>query len=294
MKILVTGASGFIGSHLVKKLSSHNFDFECIGLVRAAGQPALSLNIRLVEGDITRPNKVLVDALEEADVVVHAAGYAKSPKRNGREVGPDIHIVNCDATYELARLAEKAGVCQFIFLSSAKVFGESEFLERPFRMSDLPKPETEYALSKWRAEQKLSELGEGGSMKIQIIRPPMVVGRFDDYKAGVLNRFIQMGLPLPIAGLTENLRSYVKVETLCQGIVDKITGSASDASLDSFKEKDDLSTRDLIQVIAAENGYRLRCFSFPPAVIRAALSVFGMKKAEASLFGFFRLEIDGT
>lgn len=294
MKVLVTGASGFIGSHLVKKLSSQSSDFECIGSVRDAGQSAVSLNVRLFEGDITRLNEVWVDALEEADVVVHAAGYAKNPKRKGRSVAPDINAVNCDATYELARLAEKAGVDQFIFLSTAKVFGESELLGRPFRMSDVPKPETEYALSKWRAEQKLSELGEGGSMKIQIIRPPMVVGRFDDDKAGILTRFIEMGLPLPIAGLTENMRSYVKVETLCQGIVDKITGATSDASLDSFKEKDDLSTRGLIEVIAAENGYRLRSFSFPPKVIRAALSVFGMKKAENSLFGFFRLEIDST
>ena len=129
-------------------------------------------------------------------------------------------------------------------------------------------------------------------MKIQIIRPPMVVGRFDGDKRGVLTKFIEMGLPLPIAGLTKNMRSYVKVETLCQGIVGKITGSTSDASLDSFKEKEDLTTRGLIEEIAVENGYQLRSFSFPSKIIRVALKAIGMKKAENSLFGFFRLDID--
>lgn len=288
VKVLITGASGFIGSNLISKLSNGHSGAECIGLVRDRNCKK-SLDARLIEGDITNPNEKLRVALEEVDVVVHAAGYATNPLIVNKRAESDLLKVNCHATYELARLSKEAGVSRFIFISTAKVFGEEEVLGRAFCLSDIPKPTTLYASSKWMAEQKLSQMKKNCSMEIQIVRPPLVVGYSNEIKDGFGVKLIKLGFPLPFSALTKNSRSYVKIDTLCDGISKMISNELPANSIFCFKEKEDLSTLDLFKLIAAEVGCRLRHFYIPPVIIKTILRVFRLKKIEVTLFKSFRI-----
>ena len=153
--ILITGAGGFVGSKLCRKLGAESYNVRAVVRNRTKGfsQP---LGVTYVESDLLAESS-FADLCKGVDCVVHLAGRAhilREKKINPLEA---YRQINSELTLRLARQAALSGVRRFIFISSIGVNG-TKTEKRPFDESSQPNPEAHYAVSKFEAEQRLREL----------------------------------------------------------------------------------------------------------------------------------------
>lgn len=154
MKVLVTGAAGFVGRALCAYLTANRH--RVIPAVRRGA----GLANEVVVGDLGLSTDWRI-ALAGCDAVVHLV--ARVHVMNDPAPHPEAlyRAINTEATLNLARQAADAGVKRFVFISSIKVNGEGR--EAAYRENDLPAPMGAYALSKWEAEQGLHRIAPSGS-----------------------------------------------------------------------------------------------------------------------------------
>ena len=259
MKILVTGASGFIGGTLCPVLA-------------ARGHEVRALN-RGTTGDLSRFSE-WPRALEGIDAVVHLAAIAHVRGTDERRM----RAVNVDLPLALGRAAAQAGV-PLLFMSSAKVHGEST-VDRPFDGSSLLAPEDAYARAKVDAETGLRAL-EG--LNLTVIRPPLVYGPGVKANFMILLRAIARGWPLPFAGV-ENGRSLVSAANLADAAARCVEAPAAIGRTYLVSDGPAVSTPALCRALGAALGVPTRLFPFPSALLELAPP---MRKLTRSL------ELDG-
>jgi nucleoside-diphosphate-sugar epimerase len=277
---LVTGATGFVGSHLIPALLGAGWH------VRAAMRSEAASLLAGVEpcvvGDLA-DHPDLRQALAGADAVIHLAGRAHVMRETATDAEAAFHGANVDATRHLAEQAAAAGVRRFVFLSSIKVNGERT-TDRLFTEGDMPAPEDAYGRSKWAAEQALHEIAAAAGLEASIIRPPLVYGPGVKGNFPRLLRLVERGIPLPLAGV-RNRRSLVGVWNLCDLIATAVRQPAAAGETFLVSDQHDLSTPELIRSIAAAMGRPARLFSFPTAVLRLAARGAGQGGAVERLVG---------
>ena len=169
MRILVTGASGFIGSGLVKALAEAGHDVCALMRPTASSEFLKEAAFTRLSGDLRDPES-LARACLNIDVIFHAAGLTAAKDRE------EFFKFNAEGTKNLAEAALNAGVKRFIFLSSQAASGPSSTLS-PKTEEDTDHPVSMYGESKLRAELYLDELK--GKLPFIVIRPPMVYGPRD-------------------------------------------------------------------------------------------------------------------
>jgi UDP-glucose 4-epimerase len=166
MKILVTGANGFIGAALSNHLAARGHEVTRVVRVgRLAGDVAI--------GDIDAQTDWRV-ALEGCEVVAHLAARAHVMLETVADPLAEFRRVNTEGTLNLARQAAALGVRRFVFVSSIKVNGENTTGRSSISETDEAAPVDAYAISKWEAEQGLQAIGRETGMEIVRIRPPLV------------------------------------------------------------------------------------------------------------------------
>ncbi|MDA9148592.1 SDR family oxidoreductase [Alphaproteobacteria bacterium] len=211
MKILVTGAKGFIGSQLIQYLEKLT-DCSVVGMVRSKQDVYKSSSFELRLGEIGSSIRQNFN-LSDIDVIIHTAGRAHIMNDTSLKPIEEFRRVNTFGTLCLARLAAKSGVKRFVFLSSIKVNGE---LTRPgqyFKPDDVCIPNDPYSLSKYEAEQGLLILAKQMGMEVVIIRPPLVYGR--GVKGNFLSLIKWVGRPVPLPfGAIDNKRSLIALDNL--------------------------------------------------------------------------------
>lgn len=266
MRILVTGASGFVGTALCRELLSRGHAVDATARRAIPQGEGLSGLRRIAVPDIAAEfdRRALLDGM---DAVVHLAAIAH------RRGVPDAELerVNVDAT---ARLAEAAAgrVRRFVFLSSIKVHGEDSSTGM-YEETGVLRPEDAYGRSKLHAEQALIEIAARSRMELVLIRPPMVYG--PGVKANFLRllRWVASGLPLPLASL-RNRRSLVYLGNL----VDVVAHCAAHPSANGpflVSDQEIVSTPELILRIGWALGRPARLVPAPPAVLRAIGTITG-------------------
>jgi len=207
MKVLVTGASGFIGRGLVAYLLARGS--EVVPVVRRASEIPNERVLNLEDRD------AWCAALEGCDSVVHLAGRAHVMHETATDPAQAFNTANVDNTLAVARYAAAAGIPRFVFLSSVKVNGESTQPGQCFQADDPPAPQDDYARSKLAAELVLLELSAQTGLEVVLIRPPLVYG------PGVKGNFVQLirwgtgRIPLPL-GAIDNARSMIALDNLLQ------------------------------------------------------------------------------
>jgi nucleoside-diphosphate-sugar epimerase len=240
LKVLVTGASGFIGHRLCKALSDRQDE-----VVRAT-RAGVSEGVVVVEniGPQTDWRLSLATGFE---VVIHLA--ARVHVMNDADIDPlqSFSRVNVGGTLNLARQSAAAGVKRFIYLSSIKVNGEATLPGKPFTAEDVPHPEDAYAISKAETEAGLREIAHETGLEVVIIRPPLVYGPGVKGNFQTLIRWLARGLPFPLGAVTNNRRSMVALDNLIDLIV--ICMGHPKAANQTFLvcDGDDLSTADLLR-----------------------------------------------
>ncbi|AKG38518.1 hypothetical protein MA03_03395 [Infirmifilum uzonense] len=213
MKILVTGASGFLGGHLVEELVSKGYTVRA--LVRPTSDTRLleALGVELYKGDITKP-WTLPGAVKGVDSVIHlAAYYTFFGKKELYE------LVNVRGTEWLATAAIESGVYRFIYCSSTEAIGP--VLNPPGDENTPLRPQFEYGKSKARAEQVVRKLSEKG-LKYTIIRPSGIYGprNVDDVSYWFITSYAKGGLASKVKiGSGENLVQFAHVKDVVQGFI---------------------------------------------------------------------------
>jgi len=271
-KILVTGATGFVGRVLVERLLAER------GAVRAAVRGATTSFPRAVEqavvGDIG-PETAWTRAVDGVDGVVHLAARVHMTGEDMSTALPLFRAVNAAASAALARAARDARVRRFVFLSTTTVYGDRSH-DRAFDESSPPAPASPYAQSKLEAEQLLAEALGGSATQLVVLRPPLVYGAKAKGNFARLVRLVQRGIPLPL-GSVRNKRSLVFVGNLVDAIVRALDHPAAAGRTYVVSDGEDLSTPDLIARIAAALGRPPRLFALPPALLRLAGTLLGRR-----------------
>jgi len=287
MKVLLTGATGFIGKSVLKQLCN---DHSVAVAVRSSkiGFRCPVYNV----GEIDGWNDWSF-ALHGQEVAIHLAGRAHIQKDEVADPITEYRRTNVDGTLNLARQAADAGIKRFIFISSIKVNGERNSLDAPFLAQDIPAPEDAYGQSKWEAEMGLLNIGSATGMEIVIIRPPLVYGFGVKGNFASLIKIVQKGLPLPL-GLINNKRSLVALDNLVDLIVTCITHPAAANQVFLAGDDDDLSTTKLLRGVAKAAGVPSRLIPVPASVLMFVASLLGKKTLAQKLLGSLQVDISKT
>lgn len=283
MRVLVTGASGFVGSALVAALRRKDHFARRALRVRPDAQDGTeSAAVGNVDGQTDWR-----DALRDIDVVIHLAARVHVMRETAGDPLAEFLEVNLHGTENLARQAARAGVKRLVYVSSIKVNGEST-AGQPFSESDKPNPQGPYATSKRQAEQALQRIARETGLEVVILRPPLIYG------PGVKGNFIKLlaaidkGIPLPLAG-ARNLRSLIYVENLVDALIACATHPAAAGQTYLVSDGEDVSTAMLVEKIAKALGCNSRSFYFPPTLLRAVAALLGRAEQIDRLFGSLRV-----
>jgi UDP-glucose 4-epimerase len=279
--ILVTGASGFVGGHLVPLLESQGW------AVRRAVRKRAGEDDEVVIGSLG-PSTNWQAALADVDAVVHLAARVHH-QHDEREV-KIYHDVNIDGTLHLARCAASCGVRQFIFLSTVLVHGRSSDGRAPFSENDAPTPRGLYGMSKAAAETGLRNIARDGSMSVTVIRPPLIYGSGAKGNFALLVRAVKLGIPLPLAGIN-NYRAFLSVQNLTSFIALRLSSVEKGFEVFLVADQEQVSTPEFIERLASAAGTRSRLFSMPASVLRVLFTMSGRQEMRDSLMGSLVLDI---
>jgi nucleoside-diphosphate-sugar epimerase len=246
MKILVTGASGFIGNFLLVALRDAGHE------VRAASRSRVEQQgIDYVLAPELGPDADWSRALNWGDAVIHLAGRAHVPSKNADLKTEELYFrINSEGTRALAEQAAAAGAKHFVFLSSCHaVAAESEV---QITEKTQPNPVTAYGRSKLEAERAIRKALSNTACAWTILRPPLVYGKGNKANFGLLLKLVKSGIPLPLASV-RNRRSFIYVVNLVDVIVACLGNPKAFGKTYLPSDGEDVSTPELIRKIAKAN-----------------------------------------
>lgn len=280
-KILVTGATGFVGRALCERLLD---DHSC---VRGTLLPSESSSLLMpgVEGVVVGPLGPDTDwnaALAGVETVIHLAARVHIMNDTSADPLADFRLTNVAGTEKLARDAVQAGVKRLVFVSSIKVNGEEA--ESPYTESSPAHPVDAYGKSKWEAEQVLRRIESEDALEVVVVRPPLVYGPGVKANFFKLMKIVDAGFPLPL-GSIQNRRSLIYVGNLADALVRCATHPAAAGHTYPVGDEDVVSTPELIRRIAAAMGVPCRLFPFPVPCLRLLGAMSGKRSAVDRLLG---------
>ena len=291
MRVLVTGATGFVGSALVEELLKNGIlvtalvrDFSIIG----------SDGLNPIVGDLNDIENIASSLFEGVECVVHAAARAHIVQDNSKNAVTDYLKTNRDATLKLAELASKHGVKRFVFLSSIKVNGEKTPKDGFFLPDSGLHPRDPYGLSKYEAELGVKNIGTQTGMEYVIIRPPLVYGPKVKGNFASMLFWLRRGVPMPFASV-ENKRSLVALDNLVDFIIlcaNKKQSPKAANQVFLISDDRDLSIPELMRLIAEAYQFKLRLFPVPLYLLKWVAIIFGKTEIIERLVG--NLQVDSS
>lgn len=287
MTILVTGASGFIGSVLLEKLAKKRVSI--IG--RSEPKNFFSHDFYQLEiNERTDYSK----ALSGVDTIIHLA--ARVHVMNDLDSNPlqAYREVNTLGTLNLAKQAVEQGVKRLIFISSIKVNGEASSLDAPFKSSDPHSSEDFYGQSKSEAELALLDLAEQTGLEVVIIRPTLVYGPGVKANFASLMNLVAKGIPLPVACINNNKRSLVSVTNLVDLIVNCIDHPKAANEVFLVSDDQDVSTSEMVEYMAKAMGRPTWQIPVPLWCYNLVGKLLGKKDVVDRLTGSLQVDIAHT
>lgn len=280
MRVLVTGANGFVGRALCGRL------VEDAHAVVPAVRGACGLAGEVIVGDI-EGEPAWRSALGNCDAVVHLA--ARVHMMHDTAINPltVYRATNTDATLNLARQAARVGANRFVYLSSIKVNGEATEPDRPFHADDPPAPEDAYAISKYEAEQGLMVIAKETGMEVVIIRSPLVYGPGVKGNFASLVKWVRKGLPLPFGAL-KNKRSLVALDNLVSFIAlcaDREKSPTAANKVFLISDGEDASTTELLHMVAMAYGKKVFFIPVPQGWLNIVAKMLGKAEVASRLLG---------
>lgn len=261
-KILITGANSYIGMSFERYMAQWPEQYQVD-------------TVDMIDGTWREKS------FAEYDVVYHVAGIAHS---DSGTISPEkaklYYAVNTDLTVETAKKAKAEGVKQFIFMSSAIVYGESAPIGKSKVITrDTPvSPANSYGDSKVQAENGIKGL-QDSSFKVVILRPPMIYGKGSKGNYPVLSKLAQK---LPIFPKVNNCRSMLYIENLCEFVRLMVENEESGTFWPQNSEYS--NTSEIVKLIAEAHGKKIRVIAGFGWALRVVRLITGLvDKAFGSL-----------
>lgn len=267
-KVLITGANSFIGETFINYIKE-NYPGE--------------LAIDVI--DMKQENWKKKD-FTGYDAVFHVAGIAHVDNgKLSKEKEILYYKVNRDLTVEVAEKAKKEGVRQFIFMSSAIIYGKAEYITKETK----PNPVGYYGDSKWQAEKRIQQLAEY-KFCVAIVRPPMIYGKGCKGNYPILAKIARV---MPIFPKVKNKRSMLYIENLCEFLYQLIKSRKEGIFFPQNREY--VNTSQMVMEIARVNGHKIWVTSLLNPFVSLFMYVPGKigrlcKKAFGSNYYDFKLE----
>lgn len=287
--VLVTGGRGFIGSMLCEQLAERGY------AMRITTRSAAAEKRTNVAGIVSESQISHVDAstnwnaaLHEVRIVIHLAAHTHAIQEASHTALTEYQRVNVAGTEKLARDAAAHGIRRLVFLSSVKVMGERTG-EMPFTESTEPSPEDAYGISKLQAEHALARVAHETGLEVVVIRSPLVYG------PGVKGNFLRLmqlvahGAPLPLVSI-ENRRSMIYVGNLVNAIILSLESPIAAGKTYLVSDGEDVSTPELIHLMAQALGVPCRLLPFPIALLKIGAALLGKRNEVAKLTASLRVD----
>jgi nucleoside-diphosphate-sugar epimerase len=287
MKVLVTGANGFIGSALILRLLKESIVVR--GAVRKKTLPVPAyIDSWAVIDDYLNPS-AWPEVLQGVDAVIHTAALAHVVRAHDSSL-EEFRKVNAEATMQLAQAAVLAGVKRFIFLSTIKVNGEGGLSNKPYTADDNPAPADSYAISKYEAEQGLLSLAKKTKMDVVIIRSVLVYGPGVKANFKSMLSWLSKGIPLPF-GAIRNKRSLVALDNFVDLVVSCLTHPAAVNQVFLVSDGEDLSTPELLRQLGEGLDRPVRLIPVPSFLLNLFARLFGKEEIARRLCGSLQVDI---
>lgn len=267
MKVAVTGAAGFIGKAVLRRLREAGHS--CLAVTRRAGEG----------GDLVIPDladtPIPASALAGVSAVIHLAGASAVPDRADASQTRE-WITNVEGTKAVARAAVRAGVKRIVFVSSIKAMREASLPGAALAAEASAEPTSAYGKSKLAAEHGVMAACENTATAWTIVRPPLVYGIGSGGNFALLVRLVQSGVPLPF-GAVANSRTLIHVDNLADLLVLACFDPALAGQV-ALPGDATLSTPDLLAAIAAACGKRVSLIKVPLAALHGLAAVVGQSE----------------
>ena len=240
MKIVITGASGFVGINLQDYLKlSHEV------------QP---LSIRYVSGQQFEFN---------TDIVIHLAGKAHDLKKVQH---PEAYYeANFELTKQLFDGFLKSSASTFIFMSTVKAVADKA--DGVLTEETIPDPKTHYGIAKQQAERYILSQALPENKRLYILRPCMIHGPNNKGNLNLLYQLVCKGLPWPLGGF-QNQRSFLSVENLCFVIKELLENATIPSGVYQVADDKPLSTNELIQFLGLSLNKKSKIWNIPIYLIK--------------------------
>lgn len=288
MKILITGAGGFVGQRVVEKAVSLDYTISAVTRLPqylSAAIPSIGV------GSIDE-NTNWCDVLTSCEGVIHLAARAHILNDSIENPLVEYRKVNVDGTVNLARQSARAGVRRFVFVSSIGVNGAETF-DRPYSADDVVAPHSPYAISKYEAEQSLLAISAETGMEVVIVRSPLIYGPNAPGNFGLLMRWVARGAPLPF-GTIHNKRSFVGLDNLTDLLFNCLMHPAAAGQTFLVSDGEDVSTTQLLRRTAQAMGKQAVLLPVPAGLLRWGAALLGKRDMAQRLCGSLQVDIDKT
>ena len=267
MKALVTGGTGFVGTHLVRKLKARGDTVRCLVRKTSNVAPLERIGVELAEGDITMCAS-LADAVRGVDVVYHCAA-----KVGAAGIRSEFYLANVEGTRNVIKACEAASVARLVYVSTQSVtfdftdkFNADESTPLPARYRD------PYSETKALAEKEVLDAAKKGRVSANAVRPTLVWGPGDLTILPVMAKLASRGmLVLVNGGRAETSTSYV--ENVCDCLV--LAADREEVSGEAFFVTDDerITSREFIEKMADAAGFKRPKMSLPYGLAYASAAV---------------------
>jgi nucleoside-diphosphate-sugar epimerase len=269
-RLLITGASGFVGSHLVPALQALGHDVRCAAIK--------------IDPSESQPDWTC--ALQDREVVIHLAArvhqMADKPKQ-----AEAYYQINSLGTKHLAEQAAQQGIQRFIYLSSIKVYGDRK---RDYQLDETSalEPTCPYGQSKLLEEQALQAVCQASAMEYVILRPPLIYG--PKVKANFLKmlHWVQKGWPLPFASV-KSRRSFLYIDNLVSALAFMVDNPQAANQIYVVGDESALSLADCLRGLSAQ-GPKTPLLPVPSSLLRALFALLGKQDLSQRLLNSLELD----
>lgn len=277
-RILVTGATGFVGSRLLASQDALTHHIQFRAVTRRPLEKSFPNVEQFLISDIAEKTD-WTKALLGVDTVVHLAARVHVMHDKASNPLEEYRNANVITTLNLAKQAASAGVKRFIFLSSVKVNGEKTDIGKPFTEESIANPVDPYGISKLEAEEGIRDICTTTGMQYVFIRPPLIYGPGVKANYQKLMNLVQRRLPLPLGGIV-NKRSMLALDNLINFILLAARHPKASNQLFLLSDKKALSTPQLIDRMSGCMGYASsRLLSVPVQILRLVGFCLGQSAA---------------